>query len=63
MVKRSAEWTIHGHRVNIFEIESNYIARIYHSGKCTHIRVFKKDWLNRLGSVYKALSKELAVPV
>ena len=60
MVKRSAEWTIHGHRVNIFEIESNYIARIYLSGQRMHIRVFKKGWLHPLGSVYKALSKELA---
>ena len=59
-VVKTAEWKINGHEIDIFEIESNYIARIYVSGKYSGMRVFKKNFLNRLRSVRKALEKELS---
>lgn len=56
---KSAEWKINGYIVDIFEIESNYIARIYASGTFKGVRIYKKNFLNRLRSVRKSLEQEL----
>ncbi len=60
MVQKVAEWRLNGCDVNVFEIESNYIVRVYQEGKCVLYKVYKKDFLHRLGSVYKDLEKELS---
>lgn len=59
MVEKAAEWKINGHLVDVFEIESNYIARIYSSGDVKAVRIYKKNFLNRLRSVRRSLEKEL----
>ncbi|MEG1617214.1 MAG: hypothetical protein RR202_12260 [Bacteroidales bacterium] len=59
-VEKTAEWKINGHDVDIFEIDTNYIARIYASGSYKGMRVYKKNFLYRLRSVRKSLEKELA---
>ena len=58
-VEKAAEWKINGHHIDIFEIETNYVAKIYTSGKYNGMRVYKKNFLNRLRSVRKSLEKEL----
>ncbi|MDO5570355.1 MAG: hypothetical protein Q4F97_02675 [Bacteroidales bacterium] len=62
-VVKTAEWTINGHQIDIFEIDSNYIVKIYNDGKYSGMRVFKKNFLNRLSSVRKSLEKELSAKV
>ena len=62
-IEKAAEWKINGHWVDVFEIETNYIARIYVSGNCKGVRIYKKGFLNRLRSVRRALEKELAAEV
>ncbi|MEG1586318.1 MAG: hypothetical protein RR346_05535 [Bacteroidales bacterium] len=59
-VEKAAEWKINGHLIDVFEIESNYIARIYAAGDFKGIRVYKKNFLNRLRSVRRSLEKELS---
>ena len=59
MVEKAAEWKINGHDIDVFEIESNYIARIYTSGSYKGMRVYKKNFLNRLRAVRRSLEKEL----
>lgn len=59
-VEKTAEWKINGHQVDIFEIETNYIARIYVAGSYYGMRVYKKSFLNRLRTVRKSLEKELS---
>ena len=60
MVQKVAEWRLHGCDINVFEIESNYIVRVYQAGKFVLHKVYKKGFLHRLGSVYKDLEKELS---
>lgn len=59
IVEKTAEWKIKGHNIDIFEIETNYIAKIYSSGICRGVRVYKKNFLNGLRSVKRSLEKEL----
>ena len=59
VVEKAAEWRINGHLIDVFEIESNYIARIYASGGLKEVKVYKKNFLNRLRSVRRSLEKEL----
>ncbi|MEG0949767.1 MAG: hypothetical protein RR212_15260 [Bacteroidales bacterium] len=63
VVEKAAEWKINGHLVDIFEIETNYIARIYASGDLKSVRVYKKNFLNRLRSVRRSLEKELSMDI
>lgn len=60
VVEKAAEWKIKGHSIDIFEIETNYIARIYADGDLKGVRVYKKNFLNRLRSVRRSLEKELS---
>ena len=60
-VERTAEWKINGRFVAVFEIESNYIARIYSDGDYKGMRVYKKGFLSGLRSVRRSLEKEFAI--
>ena len=60
IVEKTAEWKINDHYIDIFEIESNYIAKIYKRGICSDVRIYKKNFLNGLRTVKRSLEKELA---